>query len=189
MKHQGVNLDKAKYRVVPISHDLCSRLIRGTHYTKSTAKVSVYRHGMVENGALLRGGCLWMPPTKVAAESVCEDHRKVICLSRLAISEVVPRNGASFLLGRSIRLIREDARYSHLLTYADTWRKHTGSIYLATGWKLIGETRPTEVWVNRRGEVAGRKRGPKNLSRKEMSQMGYELLGKFPKLKFTKRIM
>jgi hypothetical protein len=44
----------------------------------------------------------------------------------------VPPNACSFLLSKSTRLI-DTKRWHTLVTYADSWRGHTGAIYRAAG--------------------------------------------------------
>ena len=83
-----------------------------------------------------------------------------------------------------MRLIREEGKWECLITYADTWQGHTGAIYRACNWEYLGMTKPTPVFVNGSGEVAGRKRGPKNYSTKDMESMGYKNAGLFSKHKY-----
>ena len=64
---------------------------------------------------MLLGVAQWLPPTRVAAESVNKENwQRVLSLTRLAVHPLVPTNGASFLLGRSIRIIRNERSYHHL---------------------------------------------------------------------------
>jgi len=183
MKHEGDNLRKEEWSVEPIQHATASHLIKAHHYSRSCALTSVYAHGLFKDGVLL-GACLWMPPTKVAAKTVHENWRRVLTLSRLAIVPDTPRNAASYFLSRSVRLIREEGKWECLITYADTWQGHTGAIYRACNWEYLGMTKPTPVFVNGSGEVAGRKRGPKNYSTKDMESMGYKNAGLFSKHKY-----
>jgi hypothetical protein len=89
------------------------------------------------------GVAWWMPPTRAAAEANWEgDFREVLSLSRLVIVPDVPKNAASFLIGKSIHLIRKDGRFCCLLTYADTSQGHDGGIYRATNWEYMGLTTP-----------------------------------------------
>jgi hypothetical protein len=174
------------WAVRSLSHADAAAIVRQFHYSKTTANTSVERHGLFSPAGELVGAAMWMPPTKPAALSVSDDWKTVLCLSRLAISPDVPGNGASFLLGASMRLI--DRKWRTLLTYADTAQGHAGAIYLATNWERLGERKGDPRWIHpETGEHRGRKRGPFNLTAKELQAAGYERQPPMPKIKFVCR--
>lgn len=182
------HLHAKDFEVRPIAMWVATHFMQNHHYSKSTSRTSVYCHGLFRKGDIFDVECLgvamWLPPTKAAAVATYPEGRwqKVLSLSRLAVADSVPTNGASFLLGQSIRMI--DRKSWHcLVTYADTWRGHTGAIYRATNWEFMGETAAHEVWV-KNGVMRGRKRGPKNFTGQQMRDQGYICQGKFSKLKF-----
>ena len=187
-RHEGQNLDKRIYSVIPVLHKTGKQFIEEHHYSKSAAITSVYSHGLFFKEDLC-GALLWMPPTKVAAQSVSQqDWKRVLTLSRLAISPEAPRNAASFALSRSRKLIKGEGIWKHLVTYADTWQGHTGAIYAADNWTYVGKTKPSPVWTDVDGKVRGRKRGPKNLSVNEMINDGMIYIGSFPKHKYVRHL-
>lgn len=143
---------------------------------------------MSADGDKVVGVALWLPPTRVAAESVDKDNpRGVLALSRLCIEEAMPTNSASFLLGRSMKMI-DRTIWPTLLTYADTREGHTGAIYRATNWTCLGEVRGWPAWRHTiTGEMRGKKRGPRNLTSAEMVEAGFERLPTMPKIKFVHR--
>lgn len=182
-------LRKSDWIVRPIHIDTARRLVVAFHYSKGATNTGVYTHGLFRKGdELWEAKCLgvawWLPPTKNAAVATWKgDWRKVLSLTRLAISPDVPKNGASFLLSQSIKLI--DAEKWHcLVTYADTWQNHTGAIYKATNWEYMGETKPSPVFQNAEGQMMGRKRGGKNLTVLELEELGFKNMGNFVKHKF-----
>jgi len=71
-----------------------------------------------------------------------------------------------------------------LVTYADTWMGHTGTIYKATNWEYVGLTKPTPVFVSNIGKMMGRKRGGKNITKQDLLKQGFSDVGKYPKHKF-----
>jgi hypothetical protein len=128
----------------------------------------------------------WIPPTKSAAQAWAgELWEGVLSLSRLAIEPDVPKNAASFLLSKSERLI-DTKRWHTLVTYADSWRGHTGAIYRAAGWEYCGQTKPQAVYTLN-GRMIARKAGPKTRTHAEMIALGCELVGHFPKHRFCHR--
>lgn len=184
------HLRSEDYTVKTISMSEAHRLVKEFHYSRGGANTATFRHGLFHVSDLDTplGVAWWMPPTKSAALATYpEDWRAVLALSRLVVSPLVPTNGASFLLGKSEKLIRKDKRWKCLVTYADTWQGHTGAIYKATNWNYIGKTSPGEVWLDpSSGKMVSRKAGPKTRNKSEMLDLGYECLGKFSKHKFIK---
>jgi hypothetical protein len=177
---------KADYEVVEISHAEGMALIRQHHYAQGGSRTCVYMHGLRRkaDGAIV-GACMWLPPTRVAAESVDrENWQRVLSLTRLVVLPDVPGNGASFLMAGSIRRIRREGKWKSLVTYADTFMGHSGAIYRATNWLYVGETRPTPRWE----DADGRQVAPKstvNRTKAEMEALGYRKVGSFKKHKFV----
>jgi hypothetical protein len=162
--------------------------IEAVHYAGGAPNTSVARHALVAVDApgRIRGVALWLPPTRNAALSVDRENPSgVLALSRLCIDEDVPKNGASFLLGRSMRAL--DARWATLLTYADTRHGHTGAIYRATNWQYVGLMPGSDAWRAPDGSQRGRKRGRRNITVAELIDAGYTRLPASPKHKFVYR--
>lgn len=169
-------LVSSDYEVRDVTQDVALDLVRSYHYARGGSKTAVYRHGLFlrsrPDAAL--GVAWWLPPTKPAAVSVAgEDWRSVLALTRLVVAPEVPTNGASFLLGRSIRLIRQGGVWRHLVTYADEGQGHTGAIYLATNWTPLG-AQPARhpTWTDAEGRHVSPK-ATKNRTFAEMEVLGY----------------
>lgn len=165
-------------------------MAKAYHYAKGAGKVMVYRHGLFPRDDFMdcRGASIWMTPTPGAAKTVAEDWRGVLVLTRFVIEPDMPTNTASFLLGASIRMIRKDARFHTLLTYADEGQGHTGAIYRATNWTYLGLTNGSDVWVDSEGKMIARKAGPHTRSVAEMEALSYVNMGKTRKHKFVMRL-
>jgi len=108
-----------------------------------------------------------------------------LALSRFVLSPEVPKNGASFLLSRSVALIKSDGRWDCLVTYADEWQGHTGTMYRAAGWDYAGKTKPERVYT-RDGVMVARKAGPRTRTHSDMLGAGCVCVGSFAKHKFVK---
>lgn len=181
-----MNLDKRAWKVAPLSFDKASMLIKTYHYSRSHSKQDVALHGLFliqdDYNALPYGVCWWIPPASPSVARYCsEDFAGVLSLSRMALTPDAPRNAASFLLSRSIKLLPE--RYHTLVTYADTWQGHTGGIYKATNWHYDGLTDKKPVYVDNEGAVVSTRRGDKTTSIESMNEQ-YILLGHYPKHRF-----
>lgn len=158
-------------------------LIRAEHYARGCANTAVYCHGLYRAGTLV-GAALWMPPTKPCAQSVHADWRRVLALSRLAVSPAEPQNAASLLIGASVRLIRRARRWAALVTFADESQGHTGTIYRATNWTYLGRTRPEARWVDSAGRQVARL-ATRSRTRAQMEALGHRMVGRFCKHKFA----
>jgi len=157
------------------------QLVRRLHYSHGTGNTAIYCHGLMPKDECflryLKGAALWMPPIKAAAINITEDWQGVLCLSRLVVADDMPTNAASFLLGRSIRLI-DRQRWPVLVTYADEWRGHKGTIYEATNWGFAGYTKPERRYV-KAGRLVCRKAGPKTRTHQEMLDLGCQCIGAY----------
>ena len=181
------HLHREDYSVADVAIRAAREMVEEFHYAHGASNTATYLHGLFDLNGRLKGIAWWIPPTKAAAfNTYPDDWRGVLALSRLVIHPDVPTNGASFLLGKSMKLI-DRKRWPCLVTYADEWRGHRGQIYKATNWEYIGITKPEPVYV-RDGRMMGRKRGPTTLTHEQMIESGFEFLGRFPKHKFVQRI-
>jgi hypothetical protein len=162
-------------------------LVKAFHYAKSGSNTACYLHGLFRRDDWMRcmGVAWWLPPTKNAAIATFDgDWRRVLSLSRLVLTPEVPTNGASFLIGESIKIIRREGKWDCLVTYADGWRGHDGKIYRATNWEYMGIASLSPTWVTKNGELVARKSGPKTRTILEMEKLGHTRIGTFPKHKF-----
>lgn len=186
-----MSLHKSDWRVDVIALGQGQERVSELHYAKGASNTATFRHGMfrVENWPMVvSGAALWIPPTRTAAEASFDgDWKRVLALSRFVLAADVPKNGASFLLSRSVRLIRQSRAWDCLVTYADEWQGHLGTMYRAAGWEYVGVTKPERVYVLD-GRMIARKAGPTTRTHAEMLALGAECVGAFRKHKFRKLI-
>lgn len=179
-------LRKALYSVRDVDFPTARRLVAEHHYARGGSNTFVYLHGLFENET---GACVgvvwWLPPTRVAAESVNKIYwKKVLSLTRMVILPHVPKNAASFLLSRSLRLIKQDARFVSLVTYADESQGHDGHVYRASNWTYVGRTGPYPRWLDQSGKQVAPK-ATKNRTKAQMEALGHRKVGAFYKHKFA----
>lgn len=187
MEYTG-RLIKQEWEVRQITLEVATPLIEKYHYAKGGSNTATYLHGLFRTGELFDYNCQgvawWIPPTKAAAKYVYpQNWQGVLSLSRLVILPGVPKNACSFLLSRSMKMINRE-KWPALVTYADTWRGHTGGIYKATNWIYSGMTTPQEIYTLN-GRVIARKAGGHTRTKAEMIQMGCEFIGRYPKHRYT----
>lgn len=181
---------KSDWWVADVSLEMSRKLIRQWHYSRGSSNTAVYAHGLFPRGYFWESQCVgvasWLPPTKPSAMSFDPNWQGVLSLSRLVVSPEVPNNAESFLIRHSMRLIDRE-RWPVLVTYADSWQQHRGTIYRAAGWKEVGQSKPERRYV-RAGKMASRKAGPKTRTHSEMLALGYECVGSFSAIRFEHRI-
>lgn len=182
----GVNsIRAADYEIRDVLPAAARAFVIAHHYSKGCSNTQVYAHGLYRRGEdELLGVAMWLPPTKVAAQSVnLLQWPKVLSLTRLAVRPDVPKNAATFLMARSIRLIRQDRRFVSLVTYADDFMGHTGAIYRAANWTYVGFMKGSPRWEDVTGKQVARK-ATTTRTDAEMVGLGYRNVGVFGKHKF-----
>ena len=172
-------------RSVPLA--VARQLVEQHHYARGASNTAVYVHGLYhQSTGQLHGVAWWLPPTRVAAESVNRvEWQRVLSLSRLVMLPGTPANACSFLLARSIRVIRRERRFATIVTYADESVGHTGGVYRAANWSYVGRTGPHPKWVD---PASGRQvavKATKSRTKAQMEQLGYQRVGSFHKHKFV----
>lgn len=177
-------LNKCEWEVRPFSLEVGRALVERYHYMHGGSNTRTYLHGLFRRGALFDWDCLglvwWLPAMVSTAQKMLpENPGGVLCLSRLVVLPDVPKNAATYLIGRSVRLIDRE-RWPVLVSYADEWQGHTGQVYKAAGWHCGGKTRPKAVYTLA-GRVVSTKAGKRTWRHSEMLAMGCELVGYFPK--------
>lgn len=185
-KHHS-EFSKNDYYVKDAALNEGQEMVRQHHYAKGGSNTCVYMHGLYRaSDDKLVGVAWWLPPTRVAAESVNkQEWKKVLSLTRLVVLPEIPKNACSFLLSRSVKLIRKDGRFVSLVTYADESQDHQGTIYKASNWQYVGRTGPYPRWID---PESGRQVAPKstkNRTKAEMEALGYKKQGSYHKHKFV----
>lgn len=181
-------LRKEDWCVKDVTMGESKSFIEQHHYAKGCSHTRVYSHGLFyrHKPNEIMGVALWLPPTKVAAQSVNADNwQRVLSLSRLAVHPCVPKNGASFLLSKSIKAIARDKKWLSLVTYADERQGHTGTIYYATNWKYVGKMKGSMAWIDPATGKQVSIKATKSRTKQQMLDLGYKPVGVFQKHKFV----
>lgn len=191
MRPVGPVARQGDYAVQPCPLRIAKALVARHHYAKGASNTATHAHCLVRraDGDVV-GAALWLPPTKVAAQSVAGDGwQGVLNLSRLTVVPTEPKNAATLLLGGSMRLVMRDSRWHTLLTYADTRQGHTGAIYRATNWEYVGLMPGRTAWHDPRTgrQVAAKAKRTRTVE--EMRRLGYERLPPSAKHKFVFRVL
>ena len=161
-------------------------MVKEHHYSRGGSNTAVYTHGLYKSdGDILSGIAWWLPPTRVACESVNKENwKKVLSLTRMVIVPGTPKNACSFLLAKSIKIIKEERRFVSLVTYADESQGHTGNVYKSSNWNYVGRTGPYPRWVNSEGVQVAPK-ATVNRTKAQMESLGHKKVGSYYKHKYV----
>ena len=127
-------------RITPIGFDVAKRLLVERHYLHSMPGGTQISLGALVEDRLLGVLTFGVGPSKAhrlvegAAPSDC------VTLTRLWLSDELPKNSESRVLGIALRSLRKATSFRFVLTYADPNAEHVGTIYQATNWIYIGES-------------------------------------------------
>lgn len=152
--------------VAPMSRDTAKVFIARHHYLGTKPFRASYVYGLWDlridafSGVAVFHG-LSAPETMVGAFGLERgDQRGFWELGRFVLHpNYNGGNWGSFLLGRSLRLLRQTTTVRAVLTYADS-RHHVGMLYQATNFTYCGLTaRKGDFWVQRDGVWRIKERG------------------------------
>lgn len=182
------DLRREHWIVRPVALQTARRMVKQYHYARGGSNTAVACFGLFHRERVFwdadcYGVTWWLPPIRAAAITVLpDDPDNVLALSRMVIHPGAPRNAATFLLARSVKLL--PPRWRALVTYADTWRGHTGGVYRAANWTYVGETQPEPTFILNNRQIS-RKAGDRTYTLHEMEMRGAEMMGRYSKHKFV----
>jgi len=182
----GIVFLKKEWHVADVSLKVAQALVQEFHYSRGGSNTAVYIHGLFRHGdEKCQGIVWWLPPTRVACESVNRNHwRQVLSLTRMVILPGVPKNACSFLLAQSVKRIKKEGQFVSLVTYADESQNHKGGVYRAANWNYVGRVGPYPRWVDSAGKQVSKKATASRTER-EMESLGHVKVGSFYKHKFV----
>ncbi len=134
--------------VKKVSRIEVTTFIEEWHYSKSiNGCISDYCFALKDEGtlkgALIFGRMAMANQWKRFAEKPSE----VIELRRLCCIDNTPKNTESYFIGKALRLLQKEWKGKIVVSYADKEYKHTGTIYKATNFKMIGEIKGSKVII------------------------------------------
>lgn len=131
---------KVKDLVVEISdRQEIKNFVEANHYSKSINGVkSSYCFSIKHNNELV-GAIIYGQMSTTAWKKFADKESEVIELRRLVLIDDCPRNSESRVIGKSLKWIKKnDLTLKVVVSYADPNYGHTGVIYRASNFKLVG---------------------------------------------------
>ena len=124
--------------VRPIPRVVAKELIVREHYLRSLPGGTQLTLGVFASGRLFGVVALGVGPFNGASLVAGTSPKQSLTLTRLWLSDDLPRNSESRVLGIVIKALRRNTRIRFLLAYADPSQGHVGTIYQASNWLYIG---------------------------------------------------
>lgn len=178
-----------------LSYSEASEFLSVYHYLGSIGKGG-FSYGVFHNDVLIACVHLSSITRKEIATSMSMNPKNVFELSRMAIRPShQKKNLASWLLARVIPMIRSDTQsVTRLVAFSDMSYGHRGTVYLAAGWKQLGQTSPDYWYVDKDGYTMHKKtlynraRKMSLTERQFAEQYGYRKVWGHGKIKFIRDI-
>lgn len=141
------------WKVRRVTRKEITQFIEKWHYSGSiNGCISDYCYALYDKnemkGAMFFGRMAMANQWKRFGESPSD----VIELRRLCCIDDTPRNTESYFIGAALRQLRKDWKKGVVVSYADKEYGHTGTIYKASNFKMIGEIKGARViiWNDKR---------------------------------------
>jgi len=129
-----------RLRVERVAPTVVRPLMEEHHYLHSMPAAPRRCYSVFLDGVLL-GGLVFTSGARNGHQLLtAASPQDVVTLARLWLSDDLPANSESRVLGVVLRDLRRTTTWKLLLSYADPAAGHTGTIYRATGWHFFGET-------------------------------------------------
>ena len=135
-----------EFSVQPAPIQYIADFVEHWHYSGNVNGLRTdYNFGLHHDGELIGGmiyGRIAMPGTwqKYAAKE--ED---LIELRRLCCIDDTPRNTESFFIGKTLKWLKKNTEFKTVISYADSYHGHDGTIYKASNFTHAGMTNPGQM--------------------------------------------
>ena len=134
------------YYIERISYTQAMEIVVANHYLHRKAPCSM-AFGLFHKDSL---DCLGVvvygtPASSSLRKGLCgvNEVENVYELTRLWVDDSVPKNGESFLIGNTLRLLDKEI----VVSFADKAQNHIGVVYQATNWIYTGLSAKRTDWT------------------------------------------
>ncbi|MFC1935653.1 DNA methyltransferase [Chloroflexota bacterium] len=132
--------------VRPIPFTAAKAIIVRHHYLHSLPGGTQFAFGVFLDGRLLGAVTLGVGPVNAYRLVRGAASRDCLTLTRLWLSDELPSNSESRVLGVLLRSLCRHTTMKFMVSYADPSQGHLGTIYQATGWLYTGLSDATPLF-------------------------------------------
>ena len=133
-------------RVMPVPFHITKELLVRKHYLHSMPGGTQLSFGVFVGGCLMGAMTLGVGPKLGHRLVEGATSRDCATLTRLWLSDRLPSNAESRVIGVVLRALTRNTSLKFVLAYADPAAGHIGVIYQATGWLYTGLSSPTSAY-------------------------------------------
>jgi len=127
---------KGTYSIEQIPYAMAQEVVIAKHYLHRKAPCSM-AFGMFDSVGQIVGVVIYgVPASSTLLKGVCgpDEAHNVYELTRLWVEDSVAKNGESFLIGNTLKLLDREI----VVSFADSSQNHVGYVYQATNWLYTG---------------------------------------------------
>jgi hypothetical protein len=128
---------KETYSIEKLSYQEATKIVIEKHYLHRKAPCS-HAWGLIDNASKeIKGVVIYgVPASSTLLKGICgpDQANNVYELTRLWVDDSVAKNGESYLIGNTIKLLEKEI----IVSYADSTQNHVGIVYQATNWLYTG---------------------------------------------------
>ena len=133
-----------QYIIKPITYSLAMEIVIKNHYLHRKAPCS-FAFGLYL-GKEIKGVITYGTPSSATLRrgiAGLKHASNVIELTRLWICDSVPKNGESYLIGNTLKLVDKEI----IVSYAEIGQGHLGIVYQASNWLYTGLSAKRKNWT------------------------------------------
>ena len=142
----SIKQNRKKDIVKPSNLRVTRDFIEKWHYSKNVNGLTIsqifglfYEKNLI--GAMIYGSLAMANTWKKYAK----EESKVVELKRLCCIDKTPKNTESYFIGKTLRWMKQHSGFDLVVSYADTFYGHEGTIYKASNFKHCGMTTKGKV--------------------------------------------
>lgn len=133
-----------KYIIKPITYKQAMGIVIKNHYLHRKAPCS-FSFGLFDGNDIKGVICYGTPSSASLRSGIAGaiNASNVIELTRLWVCDEVPKNGESYLIGNTLKLVDKEI----IVSYAEINQGHLGIVYQATNWLYTGLSAKRTNWT------------------------------------------
>jgi hypothetical protein len=155
LRDSNLLLEKVRsFDVRLITIQEATTIIKEWHYSHSTNGLLVsYCFGLFFQEHLIGSMIYGHLGMANVWKKYAKQKEDVIELRRLACIDDTPKNTESYFIGKTLRWLKKNTPIKVVVSYADTFHGHAGTIYKASNFKHVGMTSPGKVILDSDGRT------------------------------------
>jgi hypothetical protein len=142
-----------KFEVSPCSIQDIGNFIETWHYSQSVNGIrSQYCFALIDGNELIGGAIFAGLGMANAWRKYGEREEDVLELRRLCCIDDTPKNTESYFISRCLKWLKKNTETKTIVSYADPYHGHCGTIYKASNFQYLGLTAKGKV-INWNGKM------------------------------------